>query len=62
MIDKKDQKVHEKHSGTGLIFGGGIGLIIGQVIFNEVALGLVLGICFGLVVSRIFSDEFPNNS
>ena len=62
MIDKKEQKVHEKHSGIGLILGGGIGLVIGQVIFNEVGLGLALGICFGLILSRIFSDGFTNNS
>ena len=62
MIDKKEQKVHENHSGIGLIFGGGFGLVIGQVIFNEVGLGLALGICFGLVVSRIFSHKFTKNS
>jgi hypothetical protein len=46
-----------KRMGLGIAFGAGLGIIFGEVIFNNIGVGIGVGTALGIVFSEIFSRK-----
>ena len=49
----KETQSNPNYQGRGMAIGAALGLIVGMLLFDEIALGLVLGVAIGLGIGSI---------
>lgn len=49
----KQKRADPNYRGSGMAIGAGLGLIFGMLLFDKIALGLVLGVAIGLGIGSI---------
>ena len=50
----KENKCAKNNFGIAIALGGGLGLIFGEIVFNDVGIGLIISAGVGIVFERSY--------
>ena len=50
----KENKSAKNSMGIGIAYGAGVGIIFGEIVFNDVGIGLVIGAGVGIVFEKSY--------
>ena len=58
----KENKSAKNSMGIGIAYGAGLGIIFGEIVFNDVGIGLVIGAGVDIVLGGAHTVIANNNS
>ena len=58
----KENKSAKNSMGIGVAYGAGLGIIFGEIVFNDVGIGLVIGAGVGIVLGGAYTVTANNKS